>query len=90
MIAGNLNALKLATLPDALWTILSAPGMSLAELNALPEGRYQPEGAEWFYNIGTVNTAPRATRHATYRISQQLSRYSTDSGRRGDYRLRSE
>ncbi|ASN84167.1 YhcH/YjgK/YiaL family protein [Pectobacterium versatile] len=66
MIAGNLNALKLATLPDALWAILSAPGMSLAELNALREGRYQPEGAEWFYNIGTVNTAPRATRHTEF------------------------
>ncbi|MCQ8234670.1 hypothetical protein NP490_22010, partial [Pectobacterium carotovorum] len=49
-----------------LWTILSAPGMSLAELNALPEGRYQPEGAEWFYNIGTVNTAPRASSRTSY------------------------
>ncbi|MEH0875054.1 YhcH/YjgK/YiaL family protein [Pectobacterium cacticida] len=66
MIAGNLNALKLATLPDALWAILSSPGMSLAELNMLPEGRYQPDGAEWFYNIGTVNTAPRATRHTEF------------------------
>lgn len=66
MIAGNLNSLKLATLPTSLWDILSAPGMTLAELNTLPEGRYQPEGADWFYSIGTVSTAPQAERHTEF------------------------
>ncbi|MCL2898968.1 YhcH/YjgK/YiaL family protein [Brenneria tiliae] len=66
MIAGNLSHLKLATLPTPLWNILSAPGMTLTELNALPEGRYQPEGADWFYSIGSVSTAPQAARHTEF------------------------
>ncbi|SLM64575.1 MULTISPECIES: YhcH/YjgK/YiaL family protein [Dickeya] len=64
MIAGNLNHLPLATLPEPLWHILS--GFTLAQLNALPEGKYQPDGVDWFYSIGTVSTAPRAGRHTEF------------------------
>ncbi|WP_192457964.1 YhcH/YjgK/YiaL family protein [Musicola keenii] len=64
MIAGNLNHLSLATLPASLWNILS--GMTLETLNALPEGKYQPEGVDWFYSIGTVSTAPRKERHTEF------------------------
>lgn len=66
MIAGNLQHLPLATLPAPLLAILSSPGMTLAELNAKPEGKYQPEGADWFYSIGTVSTAPQAERHTEF------------------------
>ena len=66
MIAGNMAHLPLATLPAPLLAILSSPGMTLAELNALPEGKYQPPGADWFYTIGTVSTAPQAERHTEF------------------------
>lgn len=66
MIAGNLAHLTLATLPTPLLAILSSSGMTLAELNAQPEGRYQPEGVDWFYTIGTVSTAPQAERHTEF------------------------
>ncbi|WP_033569120.1 YhcH/YjgK/YiaL family protein [Dickeya undicola] len=64
MIAGNLNHLPLATLPEPLWRILS--GFTLEGLNALPEGKYQPDNADWFYSIGTVSTAPKAERHTEF------------------------
>ena len=66
MIAGNLNHLKPAALPTPLWNILSATGITLTELNALAEGRHQPEGADWFYNICTLSTAPQAQRHTEF------------------------
>lgn len=54
MIAGHLNNLKLATLPDTLYTILSSAELSLNALQNQADGRYQMEGEQWFYTIGDV------------------------------------
>lgn len=66
MIIGNLNALPLAGLPAALRAILTNPACSLAALQAREEGRWQPEGAAWFCNIGPAATQPRDLRHTEY------------------------
>src|SRR5471030_2295172 len=66
MIAGNLDALSLATLPGALLTILQRPELGLAALRAAADGRYQPADAEWFYSISRVMTEPQAQRHMEY------------------------
>jgi biofilm protein TabA len=66
MIAGNLSHLSLATLPKPLWGILSAKEIGLAQLQAQPEGRYQRQGAAWFYNIACVMTDFSAQRHTEF------------------------
>ncbi|MBP2169821.1 YhcH/YjgK/YiaL family protein [Erwinia toletana] len=66
MIAGNLNALTLATLPASLWSLLSQPQYSLAALQAHDDGKIQPPGADWFCHIGAAQTAPAATRHTEF------------------------
>lgn len=66
MIIGNLNALPLAGLPAALRAILSDPACTLAALQAREDGRWQPEGAAWFCNIGPASTQPREQRHTEY------------------------
>ena len=66
MIAGNLSYLPLATLPKPLWDILSATGISLAQLQGQSEGRYQLQGAAWFYNIASVMTDFSVQRHTEF------------------------
>lgn len=66
MIAGNLNHLALATLPAPLYRLLKQPEHSLSALNAMPDGRYQPEGAAWFCTIGSQQSAPQAARHTEF------------------------
>ncbi|MGV6988137.1 YhcH/YjgK/YiaL family protein [Testudinibacter sp. P17/SS/0325] len=63
MIGGNLNSLHSAGLPGILTTLLANPGLSLNALSAKPDGRYQPDGAEWFYTINVSETSPRESRH---------------------------
>lgn len=66
MITGNLSALPLATLPPALFALLSRPEFSLAAMQAHDDGKIQPQNADWFCNIGPANTAPRETRHTEF------------------------
>ena len=66
MIAGHLRALELATLPDALLSILTLPECSLEALCAREDGHFQPEGAAWFCHIGNANTSPAADRHTEF------------------------
>lgn len=66
MIAGNIQHLNLATLPQSLYKILSHPDFSWERLQSLPDGKYQPEGAAWFCNIGDSQTAPADTRHTEF------------------------
>lgn len=66
MITGHLQALELATLPDALRQILTLPACSLDALRAREDGRFQPEGAEWFCTISNANTSPAAERHTEF------------------------
>nr|WP_219999763.1 YhcH/YjgK/YiaL family protein [Gilliamella apicola] len=66
MIAGNMNFLKLATLPKSLYDILSQPETSLNYLKSLADGRYQLEGEKWFYNIGDSITSPIQDRHTEF------------------------
>ena len=66
MIAGNMNFLKLATLPKSLYDILSQPETSLNYLKSLADGRYQLECEKWFYNIGDSITSPIQDRHTEF------------------------
>ncbi|WP_392559572.1 YhcH/YjgK/YiaL family protein [Orbus mooreae] len=66
MIAGNINILKLATLPESLYNILSRPEMELTNLQHLADGYYQVDQEKWFYNIGNSQTAPIDTRHTEF------------------------
>ena len=66
MIAGHLNNLKLATLPDTLYSILSSAELSLNALQNQADGRYQMEGEQWFYTIGDAWTSPRQERHCEF------------------------
>lgn len=66
MIIGNLNALSHAGLPAALWDILNDPACTLTALQAREDGRWEPEGASWFCNIGPSSTHPREQRHTEY------------------------
>lgn len=66
MITGTLHALALATLPDTLYALLARPECSLASLQAMPDGRWQPEGPDWFCHIGDSQTAPIDQRHTEY------------------------
>ncbi|MTH46072.1 YhcH/YjgK/YiaL family protein [Intestinirhabdus alba] len=66
MIIGHLNALPLAGLPPRLRAILTHPDCRLAALQAREDGRWQPEGAQWFCNIGPARTQPTAQRHTEY------------------------
>ncbi|UDJ80305.1 YhcH/YjgK/YiaL family protein [Kosakonia oryzae] len=66
MIVGNLNALTQAGLPTILRDILALPQCSLAALQAHDDGRWQPEQAAWFCNIGPAKTQPQAQRHTEY------------------------
>lgn len=64
MIAGNIFHLPLATLPDVLWCILAENDLSFDKLKSLPNGRYQQEGAEWFYSISSPMTELATDRKA--------------------------
>lgn len=66
MIVGNLNYLALASLPEALLTILSLPEFKLDTLLQQPDGRIQPATEGWFCNIGDTQTADRETRHTEF------------------------
>lgn len=66
MIAGNINNLTLATLPKPLWKILAESGIDFEALKELPDGRYQPENAEWFYMISSPMTEPSELRAAEF------------------------
>jgi YhcH/YjgK/YiaL family protein len=66
MIIGHLNALPLAGLPPALLAILARPDCTLQALSARNDGRWQPDNAAWFCNIGPAQTQPRAERHTEY------------------------
>lgn len=64
MIAGNIFHLSLATLPKTLWRILAESGLSFDALKSLPNGRYQQEGAEWYYAISSPMTESATVRRA--------------------------
>ncbi|HFZ8995624.1 TPA: YhcH/YjgK/YiaL family protein [Citrobacter freundii] len=66
MITGNLHYLALASLPDALLSILSRPEFKPETLKQLPDGRIQPTAEGWFCNIGDTQTAARETRHTEF------------------------
>lgn len=66
MIIGHLNTLPLAGLPPALYAILARPDCTLAALSAREDGRWQPEGADWYCNLGNARTQPRSLRHTEY------------------------
>lgn len=66
MIAGNMKNLASATLPESLYAILSNPEFRPEKLQSLPDGKYQPEGVRWFYNIGDSQTSPAETRHTEF------------------------
>lgn len=66
MIAGNLNHLALAALPEALLAILSLPEFKPDALKHQPDGRIQPTAEGWFCNIGDSQTAARETRHTEF------------------------
>lgn len=66
MIAGNMKILELATLPKSLYNILSHPDFTLEKLQALPDGKYQPDGETWFCNVGNSQTSPAETRHTEF------------------------
>ena len=66
MITGNLQALALATLPETLYALLARPECTLASLQAMPDGRWQPEGAGLFCHISDSETAPIEQRHTEY------------------------
>lgn len=66
MIAGHLRHLTLATLPAPLYQLLARPQHSLEALSALPDGRWQPEGADWFCTIGSQQSAPAPQRHTEF------------------------
>lgn len=66
MIVGNLQQLTLATLPSVLYQILSRADMQFSHLQQLADGRHQPEGVTWFFNISDSTTAPIATRHTEF------------------------
>ncbi|MGR6980162.1 YhcH/YjgK/YiaL family protein [Testudinibacter sp. P27/CKL/0425] len=63
MICGNLSSLHSSGLPSVLLNLLSAPELTLAQISAKPDGRYQQEGKTWFYNINYSETSPAASRH---------------------------
>lgn len=66
MITGNLHYLELASLPDALLSILSLPEFKPETLKQLPDGRIQPTAEGWFCNIGDTQTAARETRQTEF------------------------
>ncbi|TKK17854.1 YhcH/YjgK/YiaL family protein [Enterobacter cancerogenus] len=66
MITGNLHYLALASLPDALLSILSRPEFKPEMLRRLPDGRLQPTAEGWFCNIGDTQTAERKARHTEF------------------------
>lgn len=66
MITGNLATLPMATLPPALFALLSKPEYSFAALCAHDDGKIQPESAGWFCTIGPAQTALRETRHTEF------------------------
>ncbi|MGC6388247.1 YhcH/YjgK/YiaL family protein [Ewingella sp. S1.OA.A_B6] len=66
MIAGNLAALELATLPEPLRQILTRPDCSLEALSAREDGRFQPGDVSWFCHIAVATTSPVAERHTEF------------------------
>ncbi|WP_297197755.1 YhcH/YjgK/YiaL family protein [uncultured Pluralibacter sp.] len=66
MIVGNLDALSQAGLPAVLNAILATEGATLSALKAREDGRWQPDGAQWFCNIGPAQTQHREARHTEY------------------------
>jgi biofilm protein TabA len=66
MIAGNIGHLSLATLPISLQAIFCDSNIDFEQLKRLPSGRYQPEGAEWFYMISSSMTEPAEQRAAEF------------------------
>lgn len=66
MIAGNLNYLALASLPEALLAILSLSEFNPETLKQHPDGRIQPTAGGWFCHIGDTLTAARETRHTEF------------------------
>lgn len=66
MIIGRLQALSMAGLPAALRAILEREECTLEALQQREDGRFQPEGAEWFCHIGPAQTQPAAQRHTEY------------------------
>ena len=66
MITGNLATLTMATLPSSLHALLSRPEYSFAALLAYDDGKIEPQGENWFCNIGMAQTAPRETRHTEF------------------------
>lgn len=66
MIAGNIHHLTLATLPKPLYDILNHREFGWQRLQSLPDGKYQPDGAEWYCNINDAQTAPTNTRHTEF------------------------
>jgi biofilm protein TabA len=63
MICGNLNSLQSSGLPRVLVELLADPDLSLTSLSAKSEGKYQPDNADWFYNIAISQTSPKESRH---------------------------
>ena len=66
MIIGHLDALPLAGLPPVLYALLSRPDCTLQALSERDDGRWQPDNAPWFCQIGPAQTQPRAERHTEY------------------------
>lgn len=66
MVSGNLNALKMASLPPVLYSLLARPEHRLMALQAQDDGRYQPDGERWFYTISVAQTALAETRHTEF------------------------
>lgn len=66
MIIGNLNALAQAGLPSCLQNVLLDPRCHLTALLARDDGRWQPDGVNWFCTLGLAQTQPVLQRHTEY------------------------
>ncbi|ELI8127120.1 YhcH/YjgK/YiaL family protein [Yersinia enterocolitica] len=66
MIIGNLNALPLAGLPSFLKSVLADPRCRFEALQTREDGRWQPEGVDWYCNLGPAQTQCESHRHTEY------------------------
>ncbi|NUU66078.1 YhcH/YjgK/YiaL family protein [Enterobacteriaceae bacterium BIT-l23] len=66
MIIGQLKALPVAGLSAYLREILGDPRCHFEALRAREDGRWQPEGVDWYCTIGPATTQPVFLRHTEY------------------------
>ena len=79
MSIGHLDALPLAGLPPVLYALLSRPDCMLQALSERDDGRWQPDNAPWFCQIGPAQTQPRELAAAA--IAQQLTALAAQAER---------